>query len=103
MAYVFTLDVPANEELYAEIRAELPATPPPGLISHVVVPGEAGLRYIDVWSTRESWEEARDAVLEPAVGRVLACHGLPPDESLTRFEEIAAVDVWLPLTDPSVA
>jgi hypothetical protein len=94
MAYAFTLDVPADEELYAEIRAELPSTPPAGLVLHLVVPGEMGLRYIDVWESQQAWEEARDTVLEPAAGRVLGRHGLPHDESLTRFQELTAVDVW---------
>jgi hypothetical protein len=94
MPYAFTLDVPANDELYAEIRAELPTTPPPGLVLHLVVPREIGLRYIDVWETKEAWEDARDTVLEPAAERVLHRHGLPHDESLTRFEELAAVDIW---------
>jgi hypothetical protein len=94
MAYAFTLDVPANEELYEEIRAELPETPPAGLLMHLVVPGPIGLRYIDVWEDRGAWEHARDTVLEPAAERVLARHGLPHDESLTKFEELDAVDVW---------
>jgi hypothetical protein len=94
MPYAFTLDVPATEELYAEIRSELPSEPMPGLLVHLVVPGERGLRYIDVWETQEAWEHARATVLEPAVGRVLARYGLPHDESLTRFEEIRAVDLW---------
>jgi hypothetical protein len=92
--YAFTLDVPADDSLYAEIRAELPDTPPPGLVLHLVVPGERGLRYIDVWEDKASWEQARDAVLEPAAERVLARHGLPHDDSLTKFEELDAIDVW---------
>jgi hypothetical protein len=96
MPYAFTFDVPATEELYAEIRSEFPSSPPDGLIMHLVTRGEMGLRYIDVWETREAWEAARDTLLEPAAERVLARYGLPHDESLTRFEEIDTVDLWRP-------
>jgi hypothetical protein len=94
MPYAFTFEVPATDELYAEIRAEWPDTPPPGLIMHLVTHCERGLRYIDVWEDQASFEVARDTVLEPAAERVLARYGLPHDESLTQFEEIDAVDVW---------
>jgi hypothetical protein len=94
MTYAFYLDVPATDELYAEIRAELPDELPSGLLLHFVTPCERGLRYIDLWETKQDWEQARDTILEPAAERVLARHGLPHDESLTRFEELAVVDVW---------
>jgi hypothetical protein len=97
MTYAFYLDVPADDALYAEIRAELPAESPAGLLAHLVTPCERGLRYIDVWESKESWELAHDTILEPAVGRVLERHGLPHDESLTRFEEIRIVDLWGPI------
>lgn len=94
MPYAFYLDVPATDELYAEIRAEFPEEIPAGLLVHFVTPCERGLRYIDLWETKQDWEQARDTILEPAAERVLARHGLPHDESLTRFEEIEVVDVW---------
>ena len=97
MPYAFTFDVPATEELYAEIRAEFPDDVPDGLLMHLVTRGDRGLRYIDVWESKEAWELARDSVLEPAAERVLTRHGLPHDESLTRFEEIDAVEVWRPV------
>jgi hypothetical protein len=94
MAFAFSFDVPAHESLYAEIRAEFPSEPPAGLLLHLVTPGGNGLRYIDVWETKEAWELARDTILEPAAERVLARYGLPHDESLTRFEELTVVDLW---------
>jgi hypothetical protein len=90
--------VPANDELYAEIRAEFPEEAPPGLLVHLVTPCERGLRYIDLWDSKEAWEQARDTILEPAAERVLTRHGLPHDDSLTSFEEIAVVDLWGPAT-----
>ncbi len=96
MPYAFIQDVPADEHMYAEVRARLGSEPPKGLISHVVVAGEAGgLRYIDLWDSAEDWERFREEQVEPVVGEVLAAHGLPHDHSLVRFEELRPIDVWV--------
>ena len=50
--YAFIQDVPANEEIYAKIQAELGDVAPAGLIAHLVVRRPDGLRYIDVWQRR---------------------------------------------------
>ena len=94
MPYAFIQDVPADEQMYGEIRARLGDAPPKGLISHVAVPhDDGGLRYLDVWDTAADWERFRDEVVEPIVGEVLAAHGLPHDHSLVRFEELRPIDV----------
>jgi hypothetical protein len=98
--YAFTLDVPATDEIYEQIRAQLPTRTPPGLILHLVTRGDLGLRYIDVWETKEAWDHGYETVLRPAVERVLADHGIVHDESVARFEEIDALHVWQP-TEPS--
>ena len=96
MPYAFIQDVPANEHVYAEVRARLGDSPPKGLISHVVVPAEGGgLRYIDLWDSAEDWERFREEQVEPVVGEVLAAHGLPLYPSLVRFEELRLVDAWV--------
>ena len=52
MSYAFTRDVPAGEGHYAEVRAEIRAATggatPEGLVVHLVVRRDGGLRYIDV-------------------------------------------------------
>ncbi len=98
MPYAFTLDVPATDEVYDRIRAELPTQTPHGLILHLVTRGHLGLRYIDVWESKEAWERAYQTVLEPAVERALAGYGIPHDSSTSHFEEIDALDVWPPST-----
>jgi hypothetical protein len=96
MPYAFIQDVPANEEIYAEVRARLGDEPPKGLVAHLVLPNEGGgLRYVDVWDTAEDWERFRDEQVEPVVSDVLAARGIPHDHSLVRFEEVRVVDVWL--------
>ena len=96
MPYAFIHEVPADETMYGEIRARLGDAPPKGLVSHVAVPREGGgLRYLDVWNTAADWERFRDEVVEPVVDDVLRAHGLPHDESLTSFEELRPIDVWV--------
>lgn len=93
MAYAFIQDVPANEEIYGKIRALLPDDPP-GLVAHIVIKHEGGLRYVDVWDTEAEWETFRDAHVEPAVDTVLASFGIPHDHSLVRTESVEVIDVW---------
>jgi len=98
MTYAFIQDVPANAEMYAQIRAKLPTEAPAGLISHVVIEREGGLRYVDVWSTRQDWDRFRDDVVEPAVSEVLAGYGLPHDHDLVTTTEVTVIDTWLGAT-----
>ena len=95
MTYAFIQDVPANEELYREIQAKLGDEPPDGLIAHLVLTREGGLRYIDVWESQAQWDRYRDDVVEPVVGEVLAGYGLPHDHSLVSFEDIEVIHTWL--------
>jgi hypothetical protein len=94
MTYAFTYDVPADEEMYGKIRALLPVEPPSGMISHVVMKREGGLRYVDVWESEAAWRTFMDEIGEPAVEEVLAGYGLPHDHSLVTLDEIEVIDVW---------
>jgi hypothetical protein len=98
MTYAFVQDVPANAEMYAQIRARFPADAPAGLISHVAIEREGGLRYVDVWSTEADWHRFRDEVVEPAVSEVLASYGLPHDHDLVTTTEVTVIDTWLGAT-----
>ena len=93
--YGFIQDVPANEEMYRQIKARLGDQPPKGLVAHVVLTRDGGLRYIDVWETQADWERFRDEQVEPAVDAVLSAVGLPHDHSLVHTEEVTIVDAWL--------
>jgi hypothetical protein len=95
MPYTFIQDVPANEEIYGQIRARLGEGPPKGLVVHLAVKHDGGLRYIDVWDTRADWERFREERVEPVVSDVRAGYGLPHDHSLVRFEEIDVIDIWM--------
>jgi hypothetical protein len=94
MTYTFTQDVPANAEMYAKIKALLPERAP-GLIVHLAVECDGGLRYVDVWEDEASWVAFRDHHVGPAVGEVLAGYGIAHDHHLVAFEEHQLVDAWL--------
>jgi len=95
MTYAQIQDVPANEEIYNKIRARLGEDAPAGLISHVVIRRDNGLRYVDVWETREQCQQFMDGTVEPIVGEILAGYGIPHDHSLVTTEEVDVIDVWL--------
>jgi hypothetical protein len=94
MPYAFIQDVPADENVYRQIRELLPTESPAGLIAHIAVKHDAGLRYIDVWETESAWEDFRTAHLEPVVEKVLAGFGIPHTHDGARFEMLDVIDVW---------
>lgn len=101
MSFAFVQDVPANEQIYRQIRAKLGDEAPKGLISHVAFTREGGLRYVDVWETQADWERFQAERAEPAVDEVLASYGIPHDHSMVTFEEIDVIDTWLGETTTS--
>ncbi|MEY2470049.1 MAG: hypothetical protein QOF21_2747 [Actinomycetota bacterium] len=94
MSYAFIQDVPANAEIYGQIRGKLGDDAPKGLVSHVVITQPEGLRYIDVWETKADWESFRVAKVLPAVAEVLAGYGIAHDASDAVVEEIDVIDAW---------
>ena len=94
MAFAYVHDVPIGMEVYREIRAGLGDRPPPGLIVHLVIEREHGLRYVDVWESREAHRAFVEERLHPAVGRALERVGLgrPPEPVL---EPITVREVWV--------
>lgn len=95
MPYAFIQDVPADENIYRQVRAKLGDDQPKGLVAHLVIKRDAGLRYIDVWDTQADWHRFRDERVEPAVGEVLASMGIPHDHSMVTFEDIDVIDAWV--------
>src|SRR5262245_11509708 len=93
MPHAFVEDVPANEEMYEKVRALRPDTVP-GLIVHVAIKRDGGLRYFDVWESEADWVRFRNDHIEPAVDEVLASYGIPHDHSLVSTEVVDVVDRW---------
>jgi hypothetical protein len=94
MAYAFIQDVPADENIYGQIKELLPATAL-GLVAHIAIKRDGGLRYIDVWESEAAWDHFREEQLEPAVGKVLAGYGIPHTHDAVTITPIDVIDVWL--------
>jgi hypothetical protein len=65
MTYAFTYEVPINAEIYARIKDGIGPLRPPGMIAHLAYRTEHGLRYVEVWQTKDGGA-AREPRLHPA-------------------------------------
>jgi hypothetical protein len=95
MSYAMLYDVPANEEMYRQVSKAIGDKKPEGLVVHLVLQAESGLRHIGVWDSQQDWQRFHDERLEPAVHAVLTAAGfteMPPDP---RVQEFKLVDVWI--------
>lgn len=59
MTYAVVHDVPASWEHYQPLGAALANPVPNGLLLHVAGPTDEGFRVIDIWASREDWEQFR--------------------------------------------
>ena len=95
MSYALQYDVPADEQMYQQVKAAIGDEPPKGLVAHLVVRVEGGLRHIGVWDSQEDWQRFHDERVEPAVHTVLTTAGfteMPPDPPV---HDLKLIDVWL--------
>jgi hypothetical protein len=99
MAFAFLQDVPIRWELYREIRAELGEKPPPGFVLHVVIETAQGLRYLDVWESREAHRAFAEGTLHQVVPRVLARGGITRPPTEPRMDAITVREVWFGAPD----
>ena len=96
MAYAFVQDVPITPEVYRQLMAEIGDERPQGLVVHVVARTETGLRYLDVWESKEAWERFRDARVHPALDKVFKRIGFQPPSAEPPMQELDVVEVWRP-------
>ncbi len=99
MTYAFIRDVPITEAQYAEVRAGIEAATggetPKGLVAHLAIRQQSGLRYIDVWENEADWERFRDEYVNPVVVQMMDRHGInrasqPPAQQL-----VDVVQAWV--------
>ena len=95
MSYVFQYDVPADEQFYRRVREEIGQEQPKGLVAHLVVRREGGLRHIGLWESKEDWERFREERAEPALDRVFAAAGFARRPPRPQEQEMELVDVWI--------
>lgn len=93
MSYACTYEVPADAELYARVKEGIGDEPPKGLVLHLVVRSDAGLRHTSVWESQADWERFRDERVQPAVAKVLTAAGLAQLPPAPVEQELHVVDV----------
>jgi hypothetical protein len=93
MTYAFTYDVPINAETYARIRQGLGRERPSGLIAHLAWRTDAGLRYVDVWQSKDDYEVFAESRLHPVVHPILqeSLGFVPPEPAHTALD---VIDAW---------
>ena len=95
MPCAFHYDVPADEQFYRRVKAETGDEQPAGLVVHLVVKRDAGLRHIEVWESREAWERFRLERVDPALDKVFAAAGLGRRPPRPDEEAMDLVDAWV--------
>jgi hypothetical protein len=96
MPYAVQYDVPADERIYWQVKAGIGDEQPKGLVAHVVVEVDGGMRHIGVWDSPQDWQRFHDDRVEPAVRAALTAAGftqLPPGPPPA--QELKVIDVWL--------
>jgi hypothetical protein len=71
-----------------------PADPTKGLVVHLVVKSDGGLRHFNVWESKQDRERYRHERIGPAVGKVLAAVGVTQRPPEPVEQQLEVVDVW---------
>lgn len=82
MVYAWTQDVPIDADFYGRVAEGIGTEPMDGLLMHLCVTNpEGGLRYIDVWESREQCDRAMEERVHPAVHAAFDASGGGPRPS----------------------
>jgi hypothetical protein len=95
MTHACSYEVPASEQMYREVKRAIGDELPEGLVVHLVLQAEHGLRHIEVWDSKKAFDRFQLERVEPALHQVLTAAGfsqMPPGPAV---EELAFVDVWI--------
>ena len=95
MPYALQFDVPADEQFYRRVKAEIGDEQPKGFVAHLVVKRDGGLRHIEVWDSKEDWERFREERADPALDKVFAAAGLANRPPRPPEQEMDLVDAWV--------
>jgi hypothetical protein len=93
MTYAYTYDVPIDTDIYARIKDGLGPERPPGLIAHLAWRTDSGLRYVDVWQSKDDDESFAETRLHPVVHPILQemLGFVPPEPTRTVLD---VIDAW---------
>jgi hypothetical protein len=96
--YAFTQDLPITTDVYARIMEGVGTAPPAGCIVHAVARIDGGLRYIDIWESRQACDRFLQERVHPILQAAFSAAGatLPPEPDR---DEMELIDVRVfPLT-----
>jgi hypothetical protein len=81
MPVLMTQDLPVSRAVVEAVSADVGAAenPPDGLIVHIAIETNDGVRIVDIWDTAEHFERFNAERLDASVGKVMAEHGLSMD------------------------
>jgi hypothetical protein len=93
MTFAYTYDVPIDAQIYARIKEGPGPELPSGMIVHLAWRTESGLRYVDVWRSRDDCEAFVENRLHPVVHSVLqdTLGFVPPEPAHTALD---VIDAW---------
>jgi hypothetical protein len=86
MVVLMTLDLPVGREDLEAVSSAMGVRddPPDGLIAHVMTPTADGVHVVDIWESRDHFQQFNDARLGPTLQKVLGERGValegPPPE-----------------------
>lgn len=93
MSYACQYDVPTDERTYRQVKSLIADNPPAGLVLHLVVNHERGLRHTTIWESQGDWERFRTERVQPAVDKVLTAAGFPEVPPRPVEVELQVVDL----------
>ena len=101
--YAFTQDLPITTDIYARIIEGVGPEPAVGCVMHAVVQLEGGLRYIDIWESREACDLFLEERVHPVLRAAFDAAGATMPGEPTRVEmDLLAVNVY-PVTPAEAA
>ena len=84
--YAFTQDLPITTDVYAQIMKGVGTAPADGCILHAVVRIDGGLRYIDIWESREACDRFLEERVHPILQAAFSAAGATPPGEPHRAE-----------------
>ncbi len=93
--YAFTQDLPINTDIYARISEGVGTEPAAGCVLHAVVRIEGGLRYIDIWESREACDRFIEERVHPVLRAAFDAAGATLPAEPARMEmDLLEVNVF---------
>ncbi len=76
-----------------EVKTEIGEDQPEGLVLHLVVKRDNGLRHFNVWESRQQWERFQQERVTPAVTKVLSAVGVAEPPPRPSAHEMELIDI----------